>query len=525
MRIFSEVVYEWDEADQAYIVASATEEDYEGPITLCGGGDSGQRDPTDEEKRLWAAQASSLEGLNKIAMPNLQTGMNNLGTMANESMDGTLAQRLRGMAGADASVAMGNALTGATQKLERFGSTMNPNALSAQLNDTAIKGAAMKSNAVNMANVAAEDTKWNRNSSLAGLASGQGAQSISGMSSLAGQIGASRQAGAQAEAQSNQGLGMMAAWAANKFLKDGGEVRMANGGLTPFKPTSISYQPWAISPQSSSDGGTSPMGGLASLAMPVIASNVAASALDKVGISGPKEALSASLKGAKDAISLRGYDPGVDRAAYQTAFESGAIDQSGLDAGNEAISRAADIQNGAGDAAMGGSPYLAAGKAIYDIASGKDPGKAVGSAAAGYAGAQLGAQAGTAILPGIGTVIGGALGGLAGGALFADGGEAKGQRRKDMRPGGKVNGPGTTTSDSVKARLSVNEGVVNARAMGLGHDETMAVVNSWASSGGKARDLVLAINDRGLQKRNSGRDKLTRKHYNNGARGLGTKGV
>jgi hypothetical protein len=36
--------------------------------------------------------------------------------------------------------------------------------------------------------------------------------------------------------------------------------------------------------------------------------------------------------------------------------------------------------------------------------------------------------------------------------------------RKDMRKGGGVKGPGTTTSDSIPAKLSKNEVVINAKA-------------------------------------------------------------
>ena len=158
------------------------------------GGGSGQRDATMEERRLWDAQASSLEQMNAVAMPMLTTGMGNMGVMANEAMDGTLSTRLRNMAGVDASQAMGQGLAAASRGLERYGSTMNPNALGATMNAAGLEGAKMKSNAMNMANTAAEDVKWQRNAALTSLASGQGSSSVSGMGSLAGQIGQSRQA-------------------------------------------------------------------------------------------------------------------------------------------------------------------------------------------------------------------------------------------------------------------------------------------------------------------------------------------
>lgn len=198
------------------------------------GGGSGQRDATMEERRLWDAQASSLEQMNAVAMPMLTTGMGNMGVMANEAMDGTLSSRLRNMAGVDASQAMGQGLAAASRGLERYGSTMNPNALGATMNAAGLEGAKMKSNAMNMANTAAEDVKWQRNAALTSLASGQGSSSVSGMGSLAGQIGQSRQASnaaaANEQASNNQALAGLGMGLAQVMKADGGEIRLASGG-------------------------------------------------------------------------------------------------------------------------------------------------------------------------------------------------------------------------------------------------------------------------------------------------------
>lgn len=411
-----------------------------------GGGGGGEREATPEEKRLWAAQAGALEGMTEISMPVLQTGMNNLGTLANESMDGTLASRLRGMAGADASAAMGQGLTGATQKLERYGSTINPNALSAEMATTALKGAGLKSSAMNQASMGAEDLKWNRNAALTGLASGQGAQAISGMGSLAQQIGQNRQANMQADAQSMQGLGMAGAWAGNKLFKDGGEVRLANGGgLRSFKPTSVKFAPWEIS---ESDGYKGP------------------STLDQVGAFATPMAMQAAGNMAAEAISptLKAGVQGLKNAVGNqvNGLTAVAPEQAGFTAGSEQSAMLA-----AQDAAFLPEGAAAAGEITAETAA-----AATGTEAAG---AGLMSSVGAAL-----PWVGGAL--LVGKALdlFADGGEVKGKglRRKDMTNGGKVKGPGTETSDSIPARLSDGEFVLNAEAVKLvGKDKLDAINN------------------------------------------------
>ena len=102
-----------------------------------------------------------------------------------------------------------------------------------------------------------------------------------------------------------------------------------------------------------------------------------------------------------------------------------------------------------------------------------------GSDAAGFAGA-FG-------LDPIGTIMSG--------KYFADGG------RVDHTDGGDVQGPGTETSDDIPAWLSDGEIVENADAVDLPEAHTKAVIAQWDKSGGSTKDLLLAINDAGLEKR------------------------
>lgn len=474
-----------------------------------GSGSSGEREATAEEKRLWGAQASSLEQMNQIAMPNLTTGMNNLGTLANESMDGTLANRMRGMAGADASAAMGQGLTGARQQLERFGSTMNPNALGAQMNNAGLQGAAMKSNAMNMANIGAEDMKWNRNAALTGLASGQGAQAVNGMGSLAGQIGQSRQSSnaMDMQQQSNQAQTMGGLMIGGKMMglyKDGGEVR-AMDGLRMYKPVTLtapspfSFQADDEEPQTG--GGIMPT--VVNAGTATMASRMAANGLDKVGISAPKQAIDGLWAAGKEAF-------GAGAAPTASGLTGGAA----LDAGVTAGAAQANLAGLTGGAALDAG--VAAG------AASSAAGTAGSAAAAG--GAAAGGAAAGGLMTAAMTAAPWLLGGYAIGSmldLWADGGEV----RKDMSMGGEVKGPGTTTSDSIKALLSDEEGVVNARGMKLPHAETLNVVKAWAEKGGTGGDLAMAINDRGLEKRYGKEGAKASPRYEGGAQKLALGGL
>jgi hypothetical protein len=421
-----------------------------------GGGDSGAREATAEEKRLWAAQGAALEGMTKLSLPMLETGMNNLGVMANESQDGTLASRLRGLAGADASAAMGQGLTGATQKLERYGSTMNPNALGAQMNNAALQGAAMKSSAMNQANMGAEDLKWSRNAALTGLASGQGNSAVSGMGSLAGQIGQNRQMNMQADNQAMQGLGMAGAWAGSKMFADGGEVKGShfkngewylNGGtpsLRSYMPQSGSFQPWEIS---ESDGYQGP------------------SSLQQIGAVATPIAMMAGADAAKPYVT----------EAVKGLFSSAPTSASGagLTASGTGVTSGTLGSGISGLSASGGTSGLSAGSSSVGLqalpATSTTTGATGANVVADTIGSTVATEAGgSSLMSGLGAAAPWLIGGLALASILdlKDGGSvAQGLKRKDMTKGGEVDGPGTSVSDSIPARLSDGEFVLNEGAV------------------------------------------------------------
>lgn len=423
-----------------------------------GGGGQSQRDATPEERRLWAAQAGSLESISSAALPNLVTGMNNLGTMANESMDGTLSKKLKGMASADANQSASMAVNAAGRTFDRYGSTLNPNAHASIIANAGLDFARTRTNAMNQANMGVEDIKWNRNAALTGLASGQGASAVSGMGSLAGQIGQNRQASMQADSQANQGLGMMGAMVGSKMFADGGAVtrepRFADGGgLRMYRPQGMpTTNPMQFGNSTDSDGPSQAGAFLA-----------------------PMASMAAMNYGAKNLLK-----PAVEAGGKWLAGQAGtAVEAAGLGSTQAgAPVSTATASTAAVDAASAEAAVASAGEAaVADAAA-----AAAAEAAAAEAAAEL------AML-----------------VVLKDGGGVdapKGLRRKDMTPGGAVSGPGTATSDSVPARLSDGEFVENADAVKLPRSDTKQIVAEWAAGGGgSTRDLLKNINDAGLEKR------------------------
>lgn len=469
-----------------------------------GGGSSGAREATEEEKRLWTLQGNSLESLNAISMPMLETGMNNLGSMANESMDGTMAARLRDTAGADVSSSFANQRDQQARQMASMG--INPNSGAWANNDSKMRmsEAAANVGAKGMANMAAEDVKWQRNAALTGMASGQGAQSVSGMGSLSAQIGQNR-ANSNAmdmqdqQSQYNSIAGLAMGGKMMGMYKDGGAVtkavkggiRFSGGGqLQTFKPASMpTFKPFSASASSKpqADGGM--LATAANVAVPAMGINMAATGLDKMGISAPKQAIDGLVNAGKDTVTNA---LGITQGATPIASGAGAAGTTGL-------------------AVMeGGAPIMAAEYAAPAIATEA----AAAGTAAGSGG--LMAAAGTA-MPWL--AAGYAVGSML--DLWADGGDV----RKDMTPGGKVSGPGTGTSDSVDAKLSDGEIVANTAAVGLGKSETQKVIQEWQGTGKGARDLLLAINDKGLEKR-YGKDKArANPRYEGGAQKMALGGI
>jgi hypothetical protein len=73
------------------------------------------------------------------------------------------------------------------------------------------------------------------------------------------------------------------------------------------------------------------------------------------------------------------------------------------------------------------------------------------------------------------------------GKYFAQGGDVEPALRKDFRPGGKVTGPGTETSDDIPAWLSQGEFVVNAEAVKMVGKDKLEKINNAGLKRRKAK--------------------------------------
>jgi hypothetical protein len=464
-----------------------------------GGGGGGEREATAEEKRLWGAQADSLEKMNAVAMPNLVTGMGNLGTLANEAMDGTLGNKLRTQALSDVNVSLG---TSANDALRAYGSTggnFDPTSTggAAIAAKWGLDAAKMRSGAAGQANMAAEDQRWQRNAALTGLASGQGNSAVQGMGQLAGQLSQNRANANNMDLQNQnntaQAIGGLAIGGKMAGLyKDGGEVKAADG-LRMFSPAKMpTVAPFTFNADDEApkpDGGIMPT--VVNTGTSAIGTRMMANGLDKVGISAPKQAIDGLTTAAKDFITSPGMDA-TKAALGEASANYGAQATAAGEAGELALAEKAMEAKGMVDA--GGATALAA----------------------------EGAASGSSLMGAVGAAAPWLIGGYAIGSmldLWADGGEI----RKDMTAGGAVKGPGTETSDSVKALLSDGEIVVNAKAVDLPAGETKKVVAKW--DGKNTSDLLMSINDRGLEKRYGKEGAKASPRYEGGAQKLALGGL
>lgn len=279
---------------------------------------------------------------------------------------------------------------------------------------------------------------------------------------------------------------------------DGGEVKMARGGMLNMSNAKAMKMPSVSSMDAS--GAMKVSSKPTTISMPKVAKMSAAPEKETASpgdaVRGGRDAYN-SMEGASGAADMT--TSGGEAVTQQTAE---ALGEAGLEQGSKQAAAIAAQDAGFEQAAegtgMGGA--ASAVKGVIDIANGRDAGEAAADAAASYAGSQAGQAIGTAVAGPVGTVIGGALGGLLGGSLFAEGGDVE---REDFRPGGDVQGPGTETSDDIPAWLSNGEVVENADAVKMPAEETKAVIDQWEQEGGSTKDLLLAINEEGLKKRNA----------------------
>lgn len=471
-----------------------------GSRILCkgGGGGSSSAPYYANMDRLYGVQSQAAEYMLNNSMPYIPGYMDNSSKMVSDAMDGTLSNQMRQRAGNEATATMGAALGANDRNMQRYGMGFSADRLLSEGNRNAIMGAAGKAGAMNNAAATAEDMKWNRNAGALGQATGMGTGAMDSVGSAARGYGAAAGQMQGYDALNSAGYGKFGgAMAANAF-KDGGSVKkpglhLATGGMPSNNPWTSwkNNNPIQTSQPNGGGGGLGDaVGAVAMGAAPIMigkgvkaglsavkgAMAPAKPAADAAGIVGERGggAMANGAEPAAEGVSAapEAAKPGLDTVAAAAPEPTAAATTAG--ANTAATTAGADAAAVAGtDAAATAGTDLAA-TAATDVATtaAADTAATAGAAAMGEA-----AAAGSAAGP-VGTAAGLVVGGLmASGVLddvFAKGGSVK---RKNMRPGGKVAGKGTETSDDIPAWLSDGEYVLNAEAVKMVGKEKLDQIN------------------------------------------------
>lgn len=185
----------------------------------------------DNAEKLYGVQADTAEFMLGIGKGRLPGAVDAYASAANQYSDPAFEGRMVGQAGADAEQAIGQQTAAMGRNLARYGINPNSGRFAGISGDNAIRGAAIKTGAMNNARNYVQDKRFgvakDFYSSLVGM--------NSDAASLAGQAGGNfMQMGNNAQAkQDNEdaawgnAIGMGAAYA----FKDGGQIKMARGGL------------------------------------------------------------------------------------------------------------------------------------------------------------------------------------------------------------------------------------------------------------------------------------------------------
>ena len=206
-----------------------------------GGGSSGTPYYANQDK-LFGTQADIAQNLYNQYASMAPTYLANTQGMVDDAMDGTLSKQMQEQAGNNATATMGAALDANNRNMQRYGMGFSADRLLTESNRNAIMGAAGKAGAMNQANIAAEDMKWNRNAGAYGQIAGMGTGAMQGMGSAAAGYG-NMAAGMNANSMANaQGFGKFGSAIAGIGMgyADGGEVKaglkLASGSYvrTPF---------------------------------------------------------------------------------------------------------------------------------------------------------------------------------------------------------------------------------------------------------------------------------------------------
>lgn len=498
-----------------------------------GGGGSGNTYYANQDKLL-GVQADIAQNMYNVYADYAPGRLQAMDRMVNEAMDGTLADRARATAAADAGASLGTSLAGAQRGLERYGTTLNPNALNANLTNTALAEGAMRSGAMNRAQQWAEGQKWARNADMYGALQGMPGTATQALGSAASGYGQMAGQQNQVNMANAMGYGQMGGMLGyGLFARDGGYIHegevvrrddepgYAMGGmpkLTDWRnyPTTQQNDTGTPSPVMQVASGMAPslgMYGMKKFVAPYVKEGVGALKDSATGAwnsmigTGGEHAANVAAMQSEAAAELAALQGAGDAAAITTPLaEQAAITGTDL----LATGTADALGSGLAGATLETGGAMAAGElAGVGAAAGAEAamaGTAAAGAEAALAGTAAAEAAGAASLMGpVGWAAAAGLGIYALGSgmdWWADGGPVPKHRglRKDMRPGGPVNGPGTETSDSIPAWLSDGEYVINADAVKEHGKTKLEKINEKGLKKRKAKAKAAAPKAAGMKK-------------------------
>jgi hypothetical protein len=453
-----------------------------------------------QQDRLFGTQAQIAENMYNQYAQYAPNTLYDLGKMVDDINLGNYESRLYNQMRSEALANNASANAMERQATERQLASMgvNPNdpRFASSLRSTEINNAGRLSSQVNQAASTARnqaDTQsWTRTADFYNMLAGMPTTSAGNAASAAAGYGNMGAQAANYDYQAAAGYGKFGQQAAQQLFADGGIVRglhrepgfvaggmiSVNGAGRPMQWNPISGGS-GINPNKGSGGNA-----LAAFAAPIASKFIseALSPLAKSAASSLTSAFSSAAPAAAGSLGaglsaapagIAGLSSGMTAAAPATGI-GGATLSTGIGEGalGTGITTAAAPATGA--ASIGGG---ALGTGLTAEAAGiAGLGAGTTAAAGGATGAAAGAEAGSAAGP-WGAIIGAGIGALLSGLELRDGG-AVGLQRRNMTRGGDVNGPGTATSDSIPARLSDGEYVLNAEAVKLLGTDTLDRLNN-----------------------------------------------
>lgn len=441
-------------------------------------------------ERLYGVQADTAQFLLGLSKERLPGAVGRFDEAATKYFDPDYETQLIGQANIDAQNAFSGQKAGMTRDMARYGLNPASGRWGSMMNQGAIQGAAMQAGAANNARQYVQDKRFatakDYYGSLTGMpsdAASMAGRAASGYS----QMGANKQNAASNEAAgwgSAVGMGMGAF-----FAKDGGEIRMQGGGLIPKFDQQMPAQP-AQQPQQSMGGNMAQGFKAGSNVMEAISGKKAGALTGKIGnVATNAGNLFGDVGMASYGTGLQGAAAGTDMAGAIGAYNEAAT-AAGLAGDAASAAEFASVAEGLGAGSAAGSTGLmaAASTAMPYVAAAAAVGQLFGLFAEGGEVSDVEPDTQEAAKANIYESLfsepyTGApeqivkVQQLVQSLMAQGGGEAEG--REDMTAGGEVDGPGHETSDSIPARLSDGEYVVNAEALKIpGVREALEQINN-----------------------------------------------